>query len=409
MRVLLIADGLTPTYGWGRYAIGLIGALRRQGLAFTLLSPRHLCTVPDLSALPDHGDVTSFVTQTRRMPRLVAANALAIRRSLAGCDLVHCITEPYAVPAALVAGGKPLFVTLHGTYAVRPFTRWAERPWYEVAYRRAARLLPVSHFTRSLLPPRFQGPRTQVVAEGVDLERFHLPLDAATLAGGCASHQGRRLGGAEGPPFLLSVGPIKRRKGYHLTIEAFARVHAARPDVVYCIAGGTDDPVFLRELQGRIAALGLQDAVQFLGRVGEDELVRLYHACAAMWLLPVDDGLQFEGFGLVYWEANACGRPVIGARRSGAEDAVADGVNGFLVAPDDAAGAAGAALRLLDDPDLARRMGAAGRARVRPWDDAARLVLEEYGAVLGEAGAAPPRGVKPAPLPWRRPSRGSTP
>ena len=37
------------------------------------------------------------------------------------------------------------------------------------------------------------------------------------------------------------------------------------------------------------------------------------------WLLPVDDGHQFEGFGLVYWEANACGRPVIGALRSGAE------------------------------------------------------------------------------------------
>jgi glycosyltransferase involved in cell wall biosynthesis len=370
MRVLLVTDSLRPTYGWGRYAIGLVRALRRQGIAFTLLSPRRLCTADDLAALPDHGEVTSFVSETRRLSRLVAANALTIRRALAGCDLVHCITEPYAIPAALVAGRKPLVITLHGTYAVRPFTRWRERPWYEVAYRRAARLLPVSRFTHSLLPARFQTARTQVVPEGVDLERFSLPADAP----------GTPEGGA---PYLLSVGPIKRRKGYHRTIEAFARVHARRPDVRYRIVGGTDDRVFLGELRERIAALGLEESVELLGNVSDAELVRLYHGCAAMWLLPVADDLQFEAFGLVYWEANACGRPIVGARSSGAEDAIQDGVNGFLVPADDPEAAAGAALRLLDDPDLAGRMGAAGRAHVRPWDDAARLVVGHYRAVLG--------------------------
>ena len=372
MRVLLISDTLAPTYGWGRYAIGLVRALQRQGLSFRLLSPRGLCHVPDLRDLPDHGSVTSFVSQTRRIPRLVVANALAVRRALADCDAVHCITEPYAVPAALVAGRKPVLVTLHGTYAVRPFRQWRERPWYEMAYGRAARLLPVSNFTRALLPPRFQTAKTQVVPEGVDTERF-------------------RVSGAVGPPprpFLLSVGPIKRRKGYHVTLEAFARVYARRPDVEYRIAGGTDDPVFYHALQARIAELGLREAVVFLGRVDEDELVRLYHQCAAFWLLPVDDDLQFEGFGLVYWEANACGRPVIGARGSGAEDAIVDGDNGFLVPPRDAAAAAEAALRLLDDPDLASRMGAAGRQRVRPWDDAASRVMDHYRSVLDQTRRA---------------------
>jgi glycosyltransferase involved in cell wall biosynthesis len=370
MRVLLVTDSLQPTYGWGRYALGLVRALRRQGIDFTLLSPRRHCAAGDLAALPDHGEVTSFVSETRRLSRLVAANALPIRRALAGCDLVHCITEPYAVPAALVAGRKPLVITLHGTYAVRPFTRWRERPWYEVAYRRAARLLPVSRFTYSLLPARFQTARTQVVPEGVDLERFSLPAGTPEAP-------------EVGAPYLLSVGPIKRRKGYHRTIEAFARVHARRPDVRYRIVGGTDDRVFLGELRARIAALGLEEAVELLGNVSDAELVRLYHGCAAMWLLPVADDLQFEAFGLVYWEANACGRPIVGARHSGAEDAIQDGVNGFLVPADNPEAAAGAALRLLDDPDLAARMGAAGRAHVRPWDDAARLVAGHYRAVLG--------------------------
>ncbi|MBI3971885.1 MAG: glycosyltransferase family 4 protein [Chloroflexi bacterium] len=401
MRVLLITDTLAPTYGWGRYAIGLIRALQRQGLPFRLLSPVELCVADDLRLLPEHGSVTSFVTETRRITRLVAANALRIRRALAGCDVVHCLTEPYAIPAALVAGRKPLFVTLHGTYAVRPFTRWRERPWYELAYRRADRLLPVSEFTRSLLPAPFRGPKTQVIPEGVDVERFSAAGERASgregkaggagIGGPCAAGDVPVEAHPEAPdrPYLLSVGPIKRRKGYHVSLEAFARVRAARPDVEYWIAGGTDDRAFLRQLQQRIAELGLEHSVKLLGRVSDDELVRLYRQCAAFWLLPVSDDLQFEGFGLVYWEANACGRPIVGSRGSGAEDAVADGENGFLVPNGDASAAAAAALRLLGDPALAALMGDAGRRRVRPWDDAAGLLMAQYRQVVGIAPSPP--------------------
>jgi glycosyltransferase involved in cell wall biosynthesis len=288
------------------------------------------------------------------------------------------------VPAALVAGRKPLLVSLHGTYAVRPFTQWRERPWYDLAYGRAARLLPVSRFTRSLLPERFQGPKTQVVPNCVDIERFTLPPGEQPAV--------------NSPPYLLSVNPLKRRKGYHVTVEAFARVHAQRPDVQYWIAGGTDDALYMAQVRQRIEQLGLAEVVRFLGRVSDEDLIRLYHMCAAFWLLPVSDDLQFEGFGLVYWEANACGRPVIGSRGSGAEDAITDGVNGFLVSPDDPDAAARAALRLLDDPALARRMGEAGRARVRPWDDAAQLVMRHYDDVIaGQIGRMPERRPAPAP------------
>ena len=366
MRVLLIADTLKPDYGWGRYSIGLIRALRDQALEFSLLSPRQLCTEPDLASLPHHGTVSSFVSETRRLSKLTLVNALRIRRALARCDVVHCLTEPYAIPAAIVAGRKPLVVTLHGTYAVRPFTRRGERWWYELAYRRAARLCPVSRFTQSLLPDRFRTQRTQVVPEGVEVERFGNPV-----GGPCEGD----------PPFLLSVGPIKKRKGYAIAIEAFARVHAARPDVEYWIAGGTDDRVFLSEIEGRIDALGLRGAVKLLGRVPDDELAALYRRCAVYWLLAVDDDLQFEGFGLTYWEALASGVPVIGTRRSGAEDAIEDGVTGYLVDPHDAEGAARAALALLAVPERARAMGAEGRRRVRPWDDAAGEFIRHYEAL----------------------------
>jgi len=379
MRILLITDTLAPAYGWGTYSIGLIRALRRQGLDFRLLSPRGLCQAEDLAELPDHGTVTSFVSETRRLPKLALVNAPRIWRALRDCDIVHCLTEPYAIPAALAtfaARGKPLLVTLHGTYAVRPFTRWQERPWYELAYRRATRLFPVSPFTESLLPARFRGAKTMVVPEGVEAERFSNVSEAT----------GDKVLPAR--PFLLSVGPVKRRKGHRATIEAFAKVHAARPDVDYWIAGGTDDPTLLRQLEARIEELGLDKAVRFLGRVSDAELVTLYRQCSVFWLLPIDDGLQFEAFGLVYWEANASGKPVIGSLGSGAVDAIEHGTNGYLVAPDDFDGAARAALELLNNPARADAMGEAGRARVRPWDEAAGLLMQHYRSLTGGAARA---------------------
>ena len=61
-------------------------------------------------------------------------------------------------------------------------------------------------------------------------------------------------------PYLLSVGPVKRRNGYQTTIEAFAELRKVRPNLEYWIVGGTDDPVFLTSLRATIARLGLGDA-----------------------------------------------------------------------------------------------------------------------------------------------------
>jgi len=84
-----------------------------------------------------------------------------------------------------------------------------------------------------------------------------------------------------------------------------------------------------------------------------------------------------EGFGLVYLEANACGKPVIGGRSGGVPDAVLDGVTGLLVEPTDTDDIAAAIIKLLADRDYARRLGENGRRRVEiemNWDNAAACV-----------------------------------
>lgn len=381
MRVLVVTDTLAPSYGWGRYAIGLIRALRDEGADLRILSPLSRCTEPDLASMPGHGSVTSYVSETRRMSRLVLANTLAIWRASRDCDVVHCVTEPYSAPAAvagLVGLRRPLVVTVHGTYAVRPFRRPGARPWYELGYGRANRLVAVSRYTRDRLPTRFAS-RTVIVPEGVEHERFATTSHATSTA--LSGLDPKRLLGPDGSgemPYLLSVGPVKRRNGYQTTIEAFAELRKVRPNLEYWIVGGTDDPVFLTSLRATIARLGLGDAVKFLGRVDEATLVGLYHGCMFFWLLPEDDGEQFHGFGLVYWEANACGRPVIGASDSGAGDAIEDGTNGLLIRSARVDEAVSAARRLIDSPELRERLGKAGITHAKPWRDAAVQMMGVY-------------------------------
>ncbi len=381
MRVLVVTDTLAPSYGWGRYSIGLIRALRDEGADLRILSPLSRCTEPDLASMPGHGSVTSYVSETRRMSRLVLANTLAIWRASRDCDVVHCVTEPYSAPAAvagLVGLRRPLVVTVHGTYAVRPFRRPGARPWYELGYGRANRLVAVSRYTRDRLPTRFAS-RTVIVPEGVEHERFATTSHATSTA--LSGLDPKRLPGRDGSgemPYLLSVGPVKRRNGYQTTIEAFAELRKVRPALEYWIVGGTDDPVFLTSLRATIARLGLGDAVRFLGRVDEATLVGLYHGCMFFWLLPEDDGEQFHGFGLVYWEANACGRPVIGASDSGAGDAIEDGTNGLLIRSARVDEAVSAARRLIDSPELRDRLGKAGITHAKPWRDAAVQMMGVY-------------------------------
>ncbi|MEX0945752.1 MAG: glycosyltransferase, partial [Acidimicrobiia bacterium] len=92
-----------------------------------------------------------------------------------------------------------------------------------------------------------------------------------------------------------------------------------------------------------------------------------------------------ESFGLVAAEAQACGTPVVGARIGGLIDVVDDGSTGFLIDGWDPADHAEAVLRLLDDPELAAKMGAAAVVWSRrfSWDATVRRYLELYKGVLG--------------------------
>lgn len=376
MKVCLLTDELSYKHGWGRYSIAVIRALLRRGADVRILSPKPLCTEHDLLEHPDHHAITSFLWETRSLLSTTLANWRSVLRQVDGCQVVHCITEPYAPVAALSAGKRPTLITAHGTYSVYPLTRRRDALLLRYAYRKAAGVLCVSRFTERRLREKVSSARTLLVPEGVDFDRFQAPVDQSLTPGG---------------RYILSVGPIKPRKGYSVSLEAFALAKKAIPDLQYYIVGMVHDNDFHQQLLASAEKWGIADSVHFLGQVPDERLIALYRGCAAFVLTPLTLGTQFEGFGLIYLEANACGKPVVGSYGCGAEEAILDGETGFLVPQGQPEAAAEAITRLLENPEMAQRMGKTGyeRARLMSWEVTASKLMEHYQAALeGNLGSA---------------------
>ena len=119
-------------------------------------------------------------------------------------------------------------------------------------------------------------------------------------------------------------------------------------------------------LEALVRRLGVENRVAFRGKIASDELQATY-ARAAVCVLPsvLDARGDTEGLGVVLLEAMNHATPVIASRIGGIPDIVEDGVSGLLVPPGDADALAAALRRLGDDPALARRLGEAGRRRLR--------------------------------------------
>jgi D-inositol-3-phosphate glycosyltransferase len=192
----------------------------------------------------------------------------------------------------------------------------------------------------------------------------------------------RRLGLGPGP-VLLYVGRIQPLKGLDVAIKAFLEVHRLHSDAVMMIVGGPSGVSGERELAAvRRLALNSEarGRVRFLGPLPHGLLPDLYRA-ADVLLVPS----RVESFGLVAAEAQACRTPVVAARVGGLAYVVDNGVTGILVDGWDPAEYGAAALRLVEDPALAAKMGEAAHewSKRFSWDATVKRYLELYRGVLG--------------------------
>ena len=162
---------------------------------------------------------------------------------------------------------------------------------------------------------------------------------------------------------LLTVARLVPRKGHKVSIAAFAKICGEIPSAHYLIVGTGPEEEKLRAM---VKEAGIENRVTFAGFVSGEDLPDIYNVCDVMLMANrQEENGDVEGFGIVFLEANAAGKPVIGGRSGGAVEAVVDGVTGFLVNPDDADELAGILRRLFLDRTLREALGEAGANRVR--------------------------------------------
>ena len=241
------------------------------------------------------------------------------------------------LPAAVRA---PYLVFLHGIEV-----------WGRLGWERSRALEKAS---LRLANSRYTAERMRAAAGGLgDVEIVPLCLEERPPDGDVDRARVEALG--EG--FLLIVGRMasgERYKGHDALLEAMPRLLAVHPGARLVVAGDGDDRP---RLEAESAALGLDGSVRFTGFVSEATLAELYRRCAA-FVMPS----RGEGFGLVYLEAMRAGKPCVAARGSAAEEVVEDGATGLLVDPASETLAEALGI-LLGQPELARRMGEAGKQR----------------------------------------------
>jgi glycosyltransferase involved in cell wall biosynthesis len=167
---------------------------------------------------------------------------------------------------------------------------------------------------------------------------------------------------AAGPFTVVCVGTLHEVKGQSILVEACRRLAAEGLEFRCVLAGDGPDRA---KLERQVAAAGLENQVELAGSLTQDRVTDLIRSADALVApsVPTAEGKR-EGLPVVLMEALACGVPAVASDLSGIPELVGDGVTGLLVQPGDAAGLAAALRRLADDPELAVRLGRAGREKV---------------------------------------------
>ena len=168
--------------------------------------------------------------------------------------------------------------------------------------------------------------------------------------------------GLDGVPFLLSMGRLVKRKGFDLTISAFASLAHEFPELHFVLAG--DGPE-RKQLESIASTLDIRHRIHILGRISERVKAGLLQSCEYFVLANREVRGDMEGFGLVFREAAHFGKACIGGNNGGVPEAILDGRTGLLV--DTSAGdrpLADAMRELLCSPGRARGLGQNGEREV---------------------------------------------
>ena len=188
------------------------------------------------------------------------------------------------------------------------------------------------------------------IAPGIDVEHF-IPTDATVL---------RNSLGLSDKKVIVSVGRLVHRKGQDHLIEAMPEILKSIPQAHLLLVG---EGPYREHLQTLVKKYNLEASVTFIGRIQYKDLPS-YICVGDIFAMPSRSrlmGLEVEGLGIVYLEASSCGLPVLAGDSGGAPDALVQNETGLVVNGTDDQQIAKAAIKLLTNIELSKKMGLAGR------------------------------------------------
>lgn len=364
MKICFISKTLDPLTGYGHFAYDLINNLRKKhGVKTSILVERGENIFLDEKPV---------LIKKRRLGFIL--NPFILMENCRDADIIHALDGyPYGIFAAFanILLKKKLVITMQGTYAVEPLYMKGRSFFLKWSYKKADYLTAISNFTKRGVEKAVSGlNKIRIINHGVDFNKYQ-------------EHINKIKERIIPQRYILSVGAITKRKGYHISISAFSKIKEKFPDLKYIIVGSISSNDYLNEIKEIILKSGLkEDDIVFLNGLSDKYLANLYYYAEVFLLPSVNIDHHFEGFGLVFLEAGAFGIPAIGAFGSGAEDAIKDGITGILVPQNDVESVASALMKILSDKFLREKMGRNGfeLAKSSDWP----MVVDKYEEIYKE-------------------------
>ncbi len=343
MKVLVLAPPMGAEGGVQSYTKTLVRALEQ----ILGVGNVRLLAVPAKPRLGSDGGLSFSSSVKARFLAASLSKAIVWRPQLVIC--AHVGLSP---AARIIQGitGIPFWIILHGIEV------WGEVGSAKLrALRGAQRLVAVSKFTFDAASSR----------HGLSKSNFSILPPSFRIENEQSSRPAPPSDFESGAPIVLTVARLsasERYKGHDVMLDAWPSVLERVPNAIWCIVGDGDDRP---RLEARAEELKVTDSVRFAGSAFSADLRDWYHRCR-VFAMPAQTNLNLspprgEGFGIVFLEAMAYGKPVVGPRDGAPSEFIHSGEHGLLVNPSDPVEVANALVELLQNKERAESMGRAAQ------------------------------------------------
>lgn len=361
MKVLCITPTLNPeSGGWGRYSYNIVKFYKNNNIDFVVCTEEKTKLFSEEKAVLDRYSFRGLIM-----------NIFKVRMLAKKFDVVHAFDGwPFGIYAyfAVLGTSKRLFISGVGTYSVAPLSSLFKGFFLKKAYSRAQAIFCISNYTNKSIKSEVREAKTKTIFMGLSKLPNLTNLEIETY-----KHQYE----IKNSPVILTVGAIKHRKGQLDTLKAINILKGKFPNILYIMIGSRDDN-YVNKIEEYIRQNSLETNVMIFSESLSDKILSFFYISCDLFVLNSNNlAGHFEGFGLAILEAAQFGKAAVGSIDCGIEDAIEDGVTGYLSKQGDEKNIAEKIeLGLVNNANLGRC--AKDRAEKFDWHSTAKEYLNFY-------------------------------